>query len=124
MNPFEETPADHRNRAEIKAALGLPDKTEPSKFANRCLRSQCVGGSELLDAKEWAVGVANGARTALHDPRRSAHAAENQRAVDLAVGFLERLHTVEHALLTALETARGFPPGSITKYLRVRAPGE
>lgn len=86
---------------EIKAALGLPANLDSKRLASRALREHCAGGAELLDAKEWAAGIARTSR--------------DEISAALGEEALVKLRAIEAALLTALEEAKELPRGSLTE---------
>lgn len=88
------------SKLEIKQKLGLPDNLDGKRIRSRAIRECCAGGQELLDAKEWASGIAT----------RSGDAVARK----IGAEALRKLEVIEAALITALEATHGLPPGSIT----------
>lgn len=107
---------------DIKERLALPPNTIARNLRSRALRQHVAGGAELLNAKEWATSIANNASGALADPRRSAYRPENEARRALAEQALDKLASIETAMLAALERAKELPLGSLVDGQRAGAP--
>lgn len=86
---------------QVIAILGLPENTNTTRLRARTLRTLCAGGNELVDAKEWAAGVAT--RTGDGASMRTAEVA------------LEKLHAIELAMLSEVEGRFSLPKGTLTE---------
>lgn len=84
---------------EIITRLQLSPNTISRNLAARAIRQHAAGGSELLDAKEWASGIA----VRSHDPV----------ARKIGANCLGRLEAIERAMLAALEAHHGLPAGCL-----------
>ena len=88
---------------EIRRKLGLADSLPANRTNAAALRQLCPGGPELLDAKEWAQGIAGRSR----DPMARKTAGE----------ALQRIRNIERALLAAMEREYELPAGSLTDHI-------
>lgn len=89
---------------EIAALYGLPPNTNGDKLLGRLVRT-CPGGAEVLEAKEWAMGM-------LHRIRGT-RAPQSEGILRDA---LSKILEIERALLQELEAQKSLPPGTLTDY--------
>ena len=110
--------------SELVQKLKLTGAVRPGNVASKAIRQLCAGGVEILDAKEWAGGVANKARNALRDPSRARYTAENQLRFELATEFISRLGDIQRAILASVEKSYQLPEGCLTRLVREATPVE